>query len=164
MHLYCFLLKMQYNWKLLLQTTRSIQNSAVSRIGTVCGAQTVWGGVTNMFSAHWSCDGLFVMNELHHMVMTYFYGLWEDSLESFEKEKENRKWEKKKVLNLITGLALIPCVVRLFSDASDNSVWVFCECEFMTGLVVCLMYVWDGGSVAMSPSSAGAMIIWPMWV
>jgi len=24
-----------------------------------------------MFSAHWSCDGLFVLNELHHMVMTF---------------------------------------------------------------------------------------------
>lgn len=63
--------------------------------GTVCGTRTVWGGVTNMFSAHGSCDGLFVMNELHHMVMTYFYGLWEDSLKSFE--KENRKWERKKL-------------------------------------------------------------------
>ncbi len=44
-------------------------------------------------------------------------------------------------MRLITGYMLIPCVVRLFCDTSDDGVWVFCECEFMTCFSFCLLYV-----------------------
>lgn len=117
-------------------------------LGTVCGTQTVWGGVTNMFSAHGSCDGLFVMNELHHMVMTYFNGKMR------EKKMTRIELDHRPHTDSMCGT-----IVQW--RQWQWSVWVRDHDGSLSLLVVC---VWDGGSVAVSPCSAGARITWPMWV